>query len=89
MSGDTPIDDPSWEPLPCVERTRKPRLCPNCGHRPVGDVGFGWLMMTPEIVAKVDELMALVNQLEAQLTDYTALANRLMEAVVAELTAAA
>jgi type I restriction enzyme S subunit len=41
------------------------------------------------IVAKVDQLMALVDQLEAQLAESRATATRLMEAVVAELTAAA
>jgi type I restriction enzyme, S subunit len=40
------------------------------------------------IVAKVDALMALVDRLEAQLAESRALAGRLMEAVVAELTAA-
>jgi type I restriction enzyme S subunit len=39
------------------------------------------------IVAKVDQLMALVDQLEAQLTASRAAASNLMEAVVAELTA--
>src|SRR5262249_4440534 len=38
------------------------------------------------IVAKVDQLIALVDQLEAQLTDSRAAANTLMEALVAELT---
>ncbi len=41
------------------------------------------------VVAKVDQLMALVDQLEAQLAESRATASRLMEAVVAELTAAA
>jgi type I restriction enzyme S subunit len=41
------------------------------------------------IVAKVDQLMALVDQLEAQLTASRATAEKLMEAVVAELTEAA
>lgn len=41
------------------------------------------------IVAKVDQLMALVDQLEAQLTASAATAGKLMEAVVAELTAQA
>jgi type I restriction enzyme S subunit len=41
------------------------------------------------IVAKVDQLMALVDQLEAQLVDSRAKAAALMEAVVAELSAAA
>lgn len=40
------------------------------------------------IVAKVDQLMALVDQLETQLTTSRATAAKLMEAVVAELTAA-
>lgn len=39
------------------------------------------------IVAKVDQLMALVDQLEAELTQSRATAEKLMEAVVAELTA--
>jgi type I restriction enzyme S subunit len=39
------------------------------------------------IVAKVDQLMALVDQLETQLTASRATAKKLMEAVVAELTA--
>jgi type I restriction enzyme S subunit len=39
------------------------------------------------IVAKVDQLMALVDQLETQLAESRATAARLMEAVVAELTA--
>lgn len=41
------------------------------------------------IVAKVDQLMVLVNQLETQLTASRATAEKLMEAVVAELTASA
>ncbi len=40
------------------------------------------------IVAKVDQLMALVNQLEAQLAASRAVAANLLEALVAELTAA-
>jgi len=40
------------------------------------------------IVAKVDQLMALVDQLEAQLVDSRAKAAALLEAVVAELSAA-
>jgi type I restriction enzyme S subunit len=39
------------------------------------------------IVAKVDQLMALVDQLEVQLMASRAAATNLMEAVVAELTA--
>ena len=39
------------------------------------------------IVAKVDELMALVDTLETQLTTARITAEKLMEAVVAELTA--
>ena len=38
------------------------------------------------IVAKVDQLMALVDQLETQLTESRAIAQSLMEAVVAQLT---
>lgn len=41
------------------------------------------------IVAKVDQLMALVDQLETQLTASRATAAKLMQAVVAELTASA
>ncbi|MBI5092940.1 MAG: restriction endonuclease subunit S [Candidatus Hydrogenedentes bacterium] len=41
------------------------------------------------IVAKVDQLMALVDQLEAQLAASRATAEKLMEAVVAELTSGA
>jgi type I restriction enzyme S subunit len=41
------------------------------------------------IVAKVDQLMALVDQLEAQLAESRTAAERLMEAVAAELTSAA
>jgi type I restriction enzyme S subunit len=37
-------------------------------------------------VAKVDQLMALVDQLETQLTQSRAIAQSLMEAVVTELT---
>jgi type I restriction enzyme S subunit len=37
-------------------------------------------------VAKVDQLMALVDQLETQLTQSRAIAQSLMEAVIAELT---
>lgn len=40
------------------------------------------------IVAKVDQLMVLVDQLETQLTASRAIAEKLMEAVVAELTEA-
>ena len=40
------------------------------------------------IVAKVDQLMALVDQLEAQLTASRATATKLLDAIVAELTAA-
>ena len=39
------------------------------------------------IVAKVDQLMALVDQLETQLSASRTAAEKLMEAVVAELTA--
>ena len=39
------------------------------------------------IVAKVDQLMTLVDQLETQLATSRATAAKLMEAVVAELTA--
>jgi len=39
------------------------------------------------IVAKVDQLMALVDKLETQLSTSRATAEKLMEAVVAELTA--
>jgi type I restriction enzyme S subunit len=39
------------------------------------------------IVTKVDQLMALVDQLETQLAASRATATNLMEAVVAELTA--
>jgi len=38
------------------------------------------------IVSKVDQLMALVDQLEAQLAASRAVGEKLMEAVVAELT---
>ena len=41
------------------------------------------------IVAKVDELMALVDALETQLATAHTTAEKLMEAVVAELTIAA
>jgi type I restriction enzyme S subunit len=41
------------------------------------------------IVAKVDQLMALVDQLEAQIAASRAAAEKLMEAVAAELTAGA
>ena len=41
------------------------------------------------IVAKVDQLMALVDQLEAQLSASRATAEKLTEAVVAELTVGA
>ncbi len=39
-------------------------------------------------MAKVDQLMALVDQLETQLTTSRATAKNLLEALVAELTAA-
>ena len=39
------------------------------------------------IVAKVDELMALVDQLESQLADCQSIGEKLMEALVADLTA--
>ena len=38
------------------------------------------------IVAKLDQLMALVNELEAELAASRSAAEKLMEAVVAELT---
>jgi hypothetical protein len=41
--------------------------------------------MSPKIVAKVDQLMALVDQLETQLAASRAAAAILMEALVAEL----
>lgn len=41
------------------------------------------------IVAKVEQLMALVDALETQLAASTATAGKLMDAVVAELTAQA
>lgn len=40
------------------------------------------------IVAKVDQLMALVDKLEAQLTASRTTANHLLAALVSELTAA-
>lgn len=39
------------------------------------------------IVSKVDQLMALVDQMEFELTELRSTGDRLMEAVVAELTA--
>lgn len=50
-----------------------------------------WLPLPPlaeqrQIVAKVDQLMALVDQVETQLAHSRATAEKLMEAVVAELT---
>lgn len=53
-----------------------------------------WITMPPLaeqklIVAKVDQLMALVDQLETQLTESNQKANHLLDAVVAELTATA
>ena len=42
---------------------------------------------TPSDQFKVDELMALVDQVEAQITASRAMAEKLMTAVVAELTA--
>jgi len=53
----------------------------------------GWYFPFPplaeqrRIVAKVDQLMALVDQLEAQLAASRAVAENLMEALVTELTA--
>lgn len=64
----------------------------------VGAIGsFAWVKWdTPlpplaeqrRIVAKVEQLMALVDRLEAQLAESRAVGERLMAAVVAELTAA-
>ena len=54
----------------------------------------GWYFPLPplaeqrRIVAKVDQLMALVDQLEAQLTASRATTTKLLDAIVAELTAA-
>jgi type I restriction enzyme S subunit len=52
-------------------------------------VGVPPLAEQRRIVAKVDQLTALVDQLEIQLTASRATAEKLMEAVVAELTASA
>lgn len=49
-------------------------------------VGVPPLAEQRRIVAKVDQLMALVGELETQLTSTRATAAKLMEAVVAELT---
>ena len=51
-----------------------------------------WLPLPPlaeqrRIVAKVDQLMVLVDQLETQIADSCTVANELLEAVVGELTA--
>lgn len=59
-------------------------------HVNVADMRNALLPLPPlaeqqRIVAKVDQLMAQVNQLEAQLTASCATAEKLMEAVVAEL----
>lgn len=56
---------------------RQVRACP---------VPFPPLPEQRRIVAKVDQLMALVDQLEAQLTQSRTVAEKLMEAIVAELT---
>ncbi len=54
----------------------------------------GWYFPLPplaeqrRIVAKVDQLMALVDQLEAQLTASRATATKLLDAIITELTAA-
>ena len=36
-----------------IERTRKPRKCPKCGHAPVGEILWGM----PHFDAKLEELM--------------------------------
>ena len=36
-----------------IERTRKPRKCPKCGHTPVGEILWGM----PHFDAKLEELM--------------------------------
>ena len=52
-------------------------------------IGVPPLAEQRRIVAKVDELMALADALETQLASSCTAAAKLMEAVVAELTAAA
>ena len=78
-----------------------PALMERVQDKPVGAtvqhlrVGGVETLLTPvpplaeqrRIVTKVDQLMALVDQLETQLTDSRAAAINLMEAMVAELTA--
>jgi type I restriction enzyme S subunit len=56
---------------------RQVRSCP---------VPFPPLAEQRRIVAKVDQLMALVDQLEIQLSTSKAAAGKLLEAVVSELT---
>lgn len=51
-------------------------------------VPFPPLAEQRRIVAKVDQLMALVDQLETQLAASRATAQNLLDAIVAELTAA-
>ncbi len=51
-------------------------------------IGLPPLAEQRRIVAKVDQLMALVDQLEAQLSASRATASKLLDAIVAELTAA-
>ena len=36
-----------------IERTRKPRKCPKCGHAPVGEILWG----LPHMDSKLEELM--------------------------------
>ena len=36
-----------------IERTRKPRKCPKCGHAPVGEILWGM----PHMDSKLEELM--------------------------------
>lgn len=59
----------------------------NQGHISECEIPLPPLVEQRRIVAKVEQLMALVDQLEAQLTQSRATAEKLMEAVVAELTA--
>ena len=54
----------------------------------VGTFHFPPLAEQRRIVAKVDQLMALVDQLEAQLTASRATATKLLDAIITELTAA-
>lgn len=38
-----------------IERSRKPRRCPNCGHYPVASIMYGKVMYSEDLINKMEE----------------------------------